>query len=106
MEYNVLEESRNAAHNLLQNAWTNHRDQYIAVKNAVDEFNDQIDVQELKINEAKTEEEFKEAQEELTKIIDKILEINESFNSSMVPVDDDNPIMLTEKNINSLVTNE
>ena len=91
MEYDVLEESRHAVHNLEQNAWSNHREQYVATKAKCDEFSDQIDVQELKLKEAKSQEEIDGIQDELTRIIDDILSVNDGFSSSLITVDTDNP---------------
>ena len=107
MEYDVLEESRHAAHNVLQNAWTTHKDQYITTKAKVEELNDLIDVQELKILEG-NEEDFQDAQDELTAAIDDLLSINDDFNSSLITVDLDNLPANTEDiiTVDSLITNE
>ncbi len=82
--YDVLEESRNAVRNLEDNAWVNHRDKYIQTKAATEDFNDQIDFQELNIKTAATKEDIEAAQDELTKIINDIEDFDVSFNSDMI----------------------
>ena len=88
MEYNVLDEARNALNNLEQNAWENHKDGYTETKAAVENFRDRIDAQELALKEVSNQEEYAEAQKELTKIIDEIIEFNENFNATLVPTND------------------
>lgn len=82
--YDVLEESRNAVKNLEENAWANHRDKYIQTKAATEDFNGQIDFQELNIKTAATKEDIEAAQDELTKIINDIEDFDVSFNSDMI----------------------
>ena len=79
--YDVFEESKNAVLNLEDNAWTNHRDEYIKTKGQVEDFKDRIKYEQIKLHEATTEEERNISQDELTKIIDEILSVNDSFNS-------------------------
>ena len=94
MNYDVLEESRHAVDNLIENAWSNHKEEYINTLTDVEDINERIDNQELKIKEANDDmQAISEAQDELTKIIDDIIEFNDDFNSSMIEVDDDNPIV-------------
>ena len=93
MNYDVLEESRHAVENLENNAFANHKEDYIKIKDQSDMFNEQIDYQELRMKENNDPETFTSAQEELTKIIDNIIELNDGFNSSLIEVDDTNPIM-------------
>ena len=94
MNYDVLEESRHAVDNLVENAWANHKEEYINTLTDVEDINERIDNQELKIKEANDDmQAISEAQDELTKIIDDIIEFNDGFNSSIIEVDDDNPIV-------------
>lgn len=97
MNYDVLDESKNAINNLEENAFENHKEDYVATKAAADEFNDRRDYEELVIKEANSQEEIDHAQDELTKIIDDVIEFNDSFNSSIMPVDDTNPLMEVEE---------
>lgn len=93
MNYNVLDESRHALDSLEENAFVNHKDKYVETKAFVENKKDEIDYQELKMNENTDDQTYQKAQEELTKIIDDILEFNDNFNASMVEVDDTNPIL-------------
>lgn len=93
MNYDVLEESKHAINNLEQNAWNNHKEEYVNAKGAIEEFKDRIDAEEYNISQATTEEEVNLAQEELTKIIDDILKFNDDFNSSMITIDTNNEVM-------------
>ena len=91
--YDVFEESKNAVLNLEDNAWTNHREEYIKIKGQVEDFKDRIKYEQIKLHEATTEEERNISQDELTKIIDEILSVNDSFNSSLIEVDNVNPLL-------------
>lgn len=93
MNYDVLEESKHAIKNLEQNAWKNHKEEYVNAKGAIEEFQDRIDTEEYNISKATTEEEVSIAQEELTKIIDDILKFNDDFNSSMITIDTNNEVL-------------
>lgn len=93
MEYNVLDEARNALRNLEDNAWNNHRNEYPNAKGAVENFKDRIDAEELAIKEAKSQEEFDEAQAELTKIIDEIIKFNDYFNASLIPTNENKDVV-------------
>lgn len=93
MNYDVLEESMNSINNLEDNAWANHKEEYINVKGKVEELKDQREAEELAIKEATTKEEVDNAQDELTKIIDETQTINDDFNASLMEVDDTNPMM-------------
>ena len=97
MNYDVLEESRHAIKNLEENAFVNHKEQYTDTLAEIEAFNERIDAQELKIKEAKDQATIDEAQQELTNIIDDIIEFNDNFNTSMIPVDDTNPLMVQEE---------
>ena len=93
MNYDVLEESKHAVENLEQNAWVNHREEYVNAKSAAEDFKDRIDAEEDVIKNATTEEEVAIAQDELTKIIDDILKFNDEFNSSLLTIDTNNDLM-------------
>ena len=91
--YDVFEESKNAVLNLEDNAWANHKDEYIQTKGQVENFKDRIKYEQIKLHEATTEEERNISQDELTKIIDEILSVNDNFNSSLMEVDNVNPLL-------------
>ncbi len=93
MNYDVLEESRNAVASLEDNAWTNHKDEYIKTKGAIEEFNDRIDYEEYKLNITNNQEDIDSAQDELTRIIDEILQFNDDFNASLMTIDTDANLM-------------
>ena len=86
--YDVLDEAKNAVRNVEENAWWNHREEYPNAKSAVENFKDRIAAEELYIKEAKSQEQMDEAQRELTRIIDEIIQFNDYFNASMIPSDD------------------
>ena len=88
MEYNVLDEAKNMLKNIEENAWVNHKNEYPNAKGAVDNFRDRIEAEELKINEATSQKEFDEAQKELTKIIDDMIQFNDYFNASLIPTNE------------------
>jgi len=88
MNYDVLEESKNALNNLENTAWENHDETYIQTKAAIEEFKEQIEDIELQLKEATTQEEKDEAQKELTAIINDIQDFKESFKSELQVVDD------------------
>ena len=93
MNYDVLEESKHAVENLEQNAWENHKEEYVNAKSAADDFRDRIDAEEYAIKNATTDKDVEIAQEELTKIIDDILKFNDEFNSSLITVNTDTELM-------------
>ena len=84
MNYDVLEEAKNAVNNLEQNAWENHKEEYVNSKANIEDFRDRIKVEEINIKEATTQEEIDKAQSELTKIIDEIIKFNDDFNASLI----------------------
>ena len=112
MEYNVLDEARNALNNLEQNAWENHKGEYVNTKAAVEDFKIRIDSQEYAIKEAKSQEEYDEAQRELTKIIDEMIKFNEDFNATLVPTNETKEVinpeetfMINENEVNEFLNN-
>lgn len=92
MNYDVLEESKNAIENLEDNAWVNHKENYVEVKGAVESFKDEINTQEQNLRQAVTTDDIKVAQDELTRIINDVQDFNRKFNTSILPVEETNKL--------------
>ena len=88
MDYNVLDEAKHALHDLEQNAWKNHKGQYIETLGKIEEFNDRIELQEDRLNNVQTMDEYNDIQDQLTNIINDILRVNDEFNASLMVVDE------------------
>ena len=112
MEYNVLDEAKNALNNLEQNAWENHKEEYINAKAVVENFRDKIEANEYLLNKATSQEEYDKIQAELTKIINEIIEFNENFNATLVPtnetkevVNPDDTFKIDDTTVNEFLNN-
>ena len=94
MNYDVLEESNNAINNLQEKAWANHREKYVEAKAYGDALRQERESIAYNIKHATSEEDIKQAQDELTKIINDCQDFIDNFSASLAPVEETKPMVI------------